>query len=448
MRANTEPFRPIHYLGSKLRILDAIEDAIDELDPTKGRVCDLFSGSGTVSLELSKQRPVTASDIQEFSRVLASALLRQPHKLPNCSTLWDKAMRSNLFTVLSGALDGLLDYEDRAIKAAMNGSPDNLLETIEHGSIIACANEGSGCSFELNKALQSVAESLAAPGIADSACTLVTRHYGGLYLSYKQAIAIDCLLGVVDQVNNPEERDFLLAVVLAVLSQVVNTVGKQFAQPMKVRDSAGVYKYKLSKKAIKDRTIDTKECFLEQFELFRKAGTRSLDNHVHRSDYRDLLKALSPGDVSVIYADPPYSRYHYSRYYHVLETVALRDNPEISSNPVTGKMSRGVYRKDRHQSPFSIKSQAHNAFHELYCLSAHLGCPLLLSYSPYPTNRPATPRMITIQELVRSAKCYYREVETRPITSFLHSKLNSSEKNFSAVDLSELLVLCSEPKEF
>ncbi|HGF7657952.1 TPA: DNA adenine methylase, partial [Enterococcus faecium] len=49
-------FRPIHYLGSKLRMIDHLEQIIDEVDPSKGRVYDLFSGSGTVSAYLNRNR--------------------------------------------------------------------------------------------------------------------------------------------------------------------------------------------------------------------------------------------------------------------------------------------------------------------------------------------------------------------------------------------------------
>ena len=67
--------RPIHYLGSKLRILDTIGETVNSVSPGNGRICDLFSGSGTVSRYFSHSRPVTAVDIQEYSRVLCTAVL-------------------------------------------------------------------------------------------------------------------------------------------------------------------------------------------------------------------------------------------------------------------------------------------------------------------------------------------------------------------------------------
>ena len=64
----------VHYLGSKLRLADLIAELLDDL--AAGPVCDLFAGSGTVSLALSRNRDVLAADIQEYSRVICTALFK------------------------------------------------------------------------------------------------------------------------------------------------------------------------------------------------------------------------------------------------------------------------------------------------------------------------------------------------------------------------------------
>ena len=71
-------FRPIHYLGSKLRMLNFIEEAIDNIDSEKKGVCDLFTGSGSVSFHLSYKKPVVSVDVQEYSRIICSAILEKP----------------------------------------------------------------------------------------------------------------------------------------------------------------------------------------------------------------------------------------------------------------------------------------------------------------------------------------------------------------------------------
>ena len=51
IHGNDFGFRTIHYLGSKLRSLEFIKKTIDDLDPLKKGVCDLFSGTGIIGFE-------------------------------------------------------------------------------------------------------------------------------------------------------------------------------------------------------------------------------------------------------------------------------------------------------------------------------------------------------------------------------------------------------------
>jgi hypothetical protein len=67
--------RPIHYLGNKARLLEVIAASLDLVDPDRGRVVDLFTGSGVVAARLARQRDLVAVDIQEYARVIAAALL-------------------------------------------------------------------------------------------------------------------------------------------------------------------------------------------------------------------------------------------------------------------------------------------------------------------------------------------------------------------------------------
>lgn len=73
-------------------------------------------------------------------------------------------------------------------------------------------------------------------------------------------------------------------------------------------------------------------------------------------DYTEALDTISE-DTTVVYADPPYTRDHYSRYYHTFETICLRDVPEISTMVSKGKtqISRGIYRKPKASIPILHK---------------------------------------------------------------------------------------------
>jgi adenine-specific DNA methylase len=150
------------------------------------------------------------------------------------------------------------------------------------------------------------------------------------------------------------------------------------------------------------------------------------------------------GEVDIIYADPPYTRDHYSRFYHVLETLCLRDDPKISTVRIGNKdfTSRGIYRQNRHQSPFCIKSQAPTAFLNLFRRVRQLNVPLVISYSPYISNSNARPRLMTIQEIEELARKYFARVNILSAGRIAHSKLNSTDKNTSVSYDAEVIIKC------
>ena len=156
-----------------------------------------------------------------------------------------------------------------------------------------------------------------------------------------------------------------------------------------------------------------------------------------------MLKNLDD-DVQVIYADPPYTRDHYSRFYHGLETLSLRDFPTISKTKIGGeeRLSRGLYREEREQSDFCIRSKAPKAFEELFKLVAHKDRTLVLSYSPYDKSKGAHPRVVEIEMLEEMAKLYFDDVEIRSIGKFSHSKLNRTDLHLDAENAAEVLIIC------
>jgi adenine-specific DNA-methyltransferase len=93
-------------------------------------------------------------------------------------------------------------------------------------------------------------------------------------------------------------------------------------------------------------------------------------------DFKDCLERFEGGTV---YADPPYCFVHYSRFYHALETLVLYDFPKLQIQ--RGKVVKGRYREERHQSPFCIQSQVCGAFENLFEGVKSSGSALALSYS-------------------------------------------------------------------
>ncbi len=436
--------RTIHYLGSKLRLLDPIRRAVAAVAPVGQPVCDLFSGSGIVSLALASDWDVTSVDIQEYSRILCSGLVNPPKNASDEGfRLCDRASAGSLRSQLRYALRGLLALERHCVADAADGSADGLSDLLEHGSLLAlnCRDRmPPRLRSEMNAALDTLNEQ----GLATGPETVVTRHFGGRYFSWEQAIDLDALLAQVHFLDAPFQ-DFYLAAALVVASDAVNTVGKHFAQPIKLRDAKGVPKRHLVKQTLRDRTLsifDSYRACCDSLSTLRRPRGR---HRAIRLDYLDFLKSDTT-PFAAVYADPPYTRDHYSRYYHVLETMTLRDEPEVATTKIRSngvpRLSRGIYRLERHQSSFCIPTKAPRAFEQLFVGVAKRRIPLILSYSPYEATARNRPRLLTIDQLLSIAKEHFNEVELVPVDGISHNKLNTTERNVDVECPAEVLISC------
>lgn len=437
-------FRPIHYLGSKLRLAPAIADALDDADATSGTVLDLFAGSGTTALALARHRRVIASDIQEYSRAICGALLVRPSSTANIISTFAERLQegSALVDRLRSAVEPLVEFERLALEAAGRGDAEPICAVLEHGSIFA-AERGLRCRFsaELQRRLTESVKRLARARLTNSPAATTVRYFGGSYFSYEQAVELDCVAAIAADAFPAELADVFTAALLSTASDSVNTVGKQFAQPIRPRAKNGTVKRHLLAKIDRDRRLDVRRTFLVWLERYLNHKVPGVGNVAVRADYREALRRFS-GEYSVVYADPPYTRDHYSRFYHVLETMARRDNPAIARSPGSAEheLSRGLYRDDRHQSPFCIKSQAAGAFRDLFGLAVQGGANMVVSYSPFESG--AHPRMMQIDALVDLAREFYPKVELESVDGVAHSKLNHSSLNFEIPDEAEVLLIC------
>ena len=432
-------WRPIHYLGSKLRIVEPLRLALDQVDPTGGPVCDLFAGSGTVSGAFAGSRDVIAVDIQEYSRVICSAVLNPPVLTDEAAKKFIHKSREGTHSERLNAAGPLIEYERTCLDTAARGNADLICELIEHASMIAFqSSDRSAVSPAFEKAQKDALRA----GNKINAKQVVLRHFGGLYFSYEQATELDTLL--IAAHDQPKDlRDSYLAAIISTASEIVNTVGKHFAQPIRPRGSDGKPKRHLISKIIRDRKIEIGPLFENWLARYRSLKPSGRKHEVIRADFADALTQIKR-KLGVVYADPPYTRDHYSRFYHVLETMCLWDEPAISMTRIRAireTFSRGIYRADRHQSPFCIKSQAPVAFEKLFAGVRDCGVPLVLSYSPYAANSNAHPRVMTVDQIEGIARKYFTKVEQISAGKFSHMKLNAARLHIDASTEAELIFL-------
>lgn len=438
------PFRPIQYLGSKQRLAETVVKVINEMAPARSRVGDLFAGSSVVSALLGAERPVTAIDVQTYSNVLSEAvLLRTPGEFACLAGDEFLQQCGTISAELEKALAPLLAFEREAADKAANGNPDALIQLIEFGSIAVHDQRPlSGTPPRLGALLKEAIRALASIRLSPGALT-ATRYFGGPYFSYQQAIALDAIYVAAHPYPGAPQKIAALAPILSTASEIVNTVGKQFAQPMKLKKADGRVPPLLLQRALRDRSLDALSVFKEwSIRWQAHALGKNFEHRVVQDDVIDYLG--SDQSCAVYYADPPYTIDHYSRFYHVLETLSLRDSPRLDEMKKRGEISvmRGIYRGGRYQSPFCIPSEAHAVFEKLFSAVGRRAVPLVMSYSPFDETEGHRPRLLSLMELMSTARRYFRHVSLLEIDEHSHRKLNAKASNTSIRSDAERLIIC------
>ncbi|MEV8241439.1 DNA adenine methylase [Microbacterium testaceum] len=424
------PLRPIHYLGNKSRYLTQIAETIDSLVPHGAPVADLFAGTGIVSRALADSHPVFPVDIQAYSATLAKALCSPVAYSADERRAIVEAARDWIDS-LPAPVEGLVRVESELMDIAVQDPLGFILLT----------EEGSLSSDNATDQHLSEAKAAARPHLASAGAT-TTAYYGGVYFSYRQALEIDAIRHAIGHRVGSHAEPTLVAALLGVASDLVATVGGHFAQPMRLRGRTDEPKRAAIAKSLKFRRQSAFRVYDEWLSRYSTITPSKYPCTPATEDFRTALGRQRP-PVAGIYADPPYTRDHYSRFYHVLETIALADDPGVAVAPGTSLPSRGIYRLKRHQSPFSIRSQVVDAFDALFTLGQRLSVPLVLSYSPQGGGTRARPetRLMSIDQLTSQARSRYPNVEVVPIDSSTHSRFNRTELHGTVPIEAEVLLI-------
>lgn len=442
-------FRPIQYLGSKLRLLDQILYEVGAVAPRATRVCDLFSGSSVVARAMADKYDVASVDIQEFAALLARALLKgQPVTPDEINEIVSSARSGTVFKVGMEVFGDLIAYEAQCIKEAGQGNAHTLANLIDHASIAAYQlNRGAeGATSELANLIKAAAGRLARLKPVERRLLVIPAFYGGSYFSYDQACMLAALDSAIVRASVAPAKKFVArAALLHVSSEIVGTVGKQFAQPMRLLRRDGSPKQLLVQRILADRVCDVSTQFIQGAKVVSSAVSTKQSRHVvRRADYAAFL-ADDSTEFDCVYADPPYTIDHYSRFYHVLETIARRDIPRLATMTKGGTVvaMRGLYRTDRAQSAFCIPSQVEAAFDTLFSGVAARRVPLVLSYSPYSDDDGNRPRLLSLFELKKIAQTHFTSVKIHNATPHTHRRLNAAANNVKPLEKSEAFIICN-----
>jgi adenine-specific DNA-methyltransferase len=324
------------YMGSKrAMLLNGLGALLEREIIGAGRFVDLFTGSAAVANHVAQKYdvPVIASDLQAYSVVLANAIIQRPRKL-NWRKYW-------------------VNWHERA--ATLMRSLPRIPVTPHDATKVSVQKCRDWC--------------------ANQSAFKITSAYGGHYFSPRQAIWIDALRATLPK--NKACRNVALAALIQAASQCAAAPGHT-AQPFQPTKTAKKFLKEAWSRSVVRRT---KVVFIRLAEsAARKEGRATI------VDANLLAKKLRKSDL--VFIDPPYSGVHYSRFYHVLESIARG-----RSGKVTGA---GRYPEERYRprSRYSLQSEAKGALDNLLKTIAGRGSKIILTFPNHKCSNGLSGKMV------------------------------------------------------
>jgi adenine-specific DNA methylase/DNA modification methylase len=287
----------MRYIGSKFNLLSYIEGVIDDLGVKKGIFCDLFAGTACVVSHFKRRGfQIISNDLLELSYTFQQALIAV-----------------NEGPKFAGIVETLGDVQGDSLFA--NLSP--------YHKVIAWLN-----SLPRKKGF-----------IFHNYCPSGNNEYGRQYLSDSNGQKIDAVRQQIQQWRDAgeiTENEFylLLLPLLEATSKTANISG-----------TYGAYLKHWDPRTYKDLTMVPAEIIQSD-----------VPHQVFRGDANQLIEDIW---CDVLYLDPPYNTRQYITNYHLLETIARYDNPELR-----GKTGLRNY-EDGEKSAYCSKSDCYRAFQDL-----------------------------------------------------------------------------------
>ena len=328
------------YMGNKSKMLPILSDILVSRTRDAEKVADAFCGSASVSWHLAEilDKTIISSDIQSFAVSRASAVIERTEAVNSQIMLktWFRRAKKVVGDVASHFPSNLKSIEPDLAK------PEDIKNIVDQSRKF--------CEEVLPVVFKNFTGQWP-----------ISKAYGGYYYSPVQALIFDAL-----RQSLPKEayaRAIAIATLIEAASKAAASPGHT-AQPFQPTITSAKYiieawvrdPWEIVSMSVKDIS--------NKFAIKKGKGIIG--------DFSRSIEHLSAGDL--VFADPPYSGVHYSRFYHVLETITrgTEFKPE----------GRGRYPSisDRPSSSFSKKSESKNAAESLIESCAEKKLSLVLTF--------------------------------------------------------------------
>lgn len=416
------PWRPVQFLGSKLRSLDLIAKEVGAMSDHPGRVWEPFTGSSVVAQRLAAEgHRVWATDALESSATFAAAMLGVC-RASSSTSLLEAAGEVSTPSVDPDAWAPWVDREAEVL-ASRDGSA-----LLTGGADVPQRWRPGTNGQSLRFRFRDVDDAAVRAEVHYDG--LMSATYAGTYFGIKQALTLEQLRSRIDVVappNDPESRWVragLLTALSSAASAAVFSAGKHFAQPHRLRPGKDLTFH--SQRALRDRSVDVAEVFRLAAKEIEGRVADSEDQHdaFHRLVEDVTASDLIERGITAVYADPPYTAQQYSRFYHVLEV--LTTGVPVRLQRVKGQVTSGLYPDNKYLSPFSSRQQAPAAFRHLLATARDAGANMILSYSDTRGAATGNARVVSLASLVQwTEEVYGKEAVTVQELDLRYRQFNS-----------------------
>lgn len=307
---------------------NGLGEAIGSAIVDANRVFDLFTGSAAVAWHVAEryEKEVVANDLQAYSSVLAASIITRTEAITNFGWLTEWFRRAEQLLDDCGHWDDICHHQ-----ASL---------TVLNAEVAAAAAETIRLTAD------------AFP---------ISCAYSGHYFSPWQAAWLDTLRLTLP--SEPKFEKVALASLIQAASRCAASPGHT-AQPFKPNGTAGPYLLEAWRRNLPS---------MVRTNVAHLAGRRArVAGHAHCMDALKLAEQVGERDLAFL--DPPYSGVHYSRFYHVLESVA---RGKIGSVTGTGRYPPP---EERPSSDFSISSKSRKAFDDLLAILSRNGASVIITF--------------------------------------------------------------------
>jgi len=340
------------YLGNKSKLLHIIEKEINSISKQWDTICDLFAWSGVIWDYFKNNYNIISNDIEYYSYIINEVNIN-----------FDKK---------------------ELLKLNLNDIVNNLKNEIDNTWL---KQEIWDITEYLNKLWKRKKKKE----------NFFYSNFVWTYFSVNQWLEIDLYRLNIEKNYKWFTRSYLIALWIYGLYNVVNSVWNHFAQPRWIKDKNLAIIKKKFQKSFFDVVIKKHNEILKNIDWINSFSSKNISENL---DYKDFLKKWHK--INTFYIDTPYTIDHYSRFYHILNTFSKYDYPKVEWI--------WLYREDRFQSPFCLKTKVEEEFE--YMISTvfkKYNANIVLSYSDSYRS------LLHKDKILEIFKRYYKDVKLEEI---------------------------------